>query len=125
MEGTQMKKIFVIMILVLTLSQVFAQIQWSEKVTIRQGVNIEWSRAAAPMEDGSVIYVWSDTRFGDRDLWAQKVDAAGNMVWGDEAVLVNGMINRQEDPVVISVGNGSVVIAWVDFRNEDAGDIYA
>ena len=120
-----MKKIFVIMILVLTLSQVFAQIQWSEKVTIRQGVNIEWSRAAAPMEDGSVIYVWSDTRFGDRDLWAQKVDAAGNMVWGDEAVLVNGMINRQEDPVVINVGDGGVVIAWVDFRNEDAGDIYA
>ncbi len=120
-----MKKFFVIMILILTLTQVFAQIEWSEKVTIRQGVNIEWSRAATPMEDGSVVYVWSDTRFGDRDLWAQKVDADGNLVWGDEAVLVNGMINRQEDPVIINVGNGSVVIAWVDFRNEDAGDIYA
>ena len=120
-----MKKFFVILTLVFAISNVFAQIMWDDSIPIRQGVNIEWSRAAAPMDDGSVVYVWSDTRNGDRDLWAQRVDADGTLLWGADGALVNGRINRQEDPVVINVGDGNVIIAWVDFRNEDAGDIYA
>ncbi|MGC9337049.1 MAG: T9SS type A sorting domain-containing protein [Candidatus Cloacimonadia bacterium] len=104
----------------------YAQIQWEEDgIPVRQGVNIEWFRSAASLEDGSVVYAWSDTRRGDRDVWAQRVDNAGNLLWGDEGVLVNGELNRQEDPVVIDAGDGGVIIAWVDFREDDAGDIYA
>lgn len=106
-------------------SAIYAQLEWNESLPVRQGMNIEWSRASYPMDDGSVVYVWSDTRFGDRDLWAQKVDDNGNVLWGDDGLLVNGQINRQEDPVVIGVGNGEVIIAWVDFRYSDAGDIFA
>ncbi len=119
-----MKNLLILLALftVLTLN---AQIQWTEEVPVRQGVNIEWSRAAVPVDGGNVVYTWSDTRFGDRDLWAQKMDASGNKLWGEEALLVNDEINRQEDPVVIDVGGGNVIIAWVDFRNEDDGDVYA
>ncbi len=111
--------------IVLTISVVSAQLRWPNSLPVRQGVNIEWSRASQPMDDGSVVYVWSDTRHGDRDLFAQKVDSQGNLLWGTNGLLVNGEINRQEDPVVIGVGNGAVVIAWVDFRYSDAGDIFA
>jgi hypothetical protein len=105
---------------------VYAQVQWQDDgIPIRQGVNIEWFRSAASLEDGSVVYTWSDTRRGDRDIWAQRIDNTGNLLWGGEGVLVNGEINRQEDPVVIDAGEGEVIIAWVDFRNEQAGDIYA
>ncbi|MCK4359549.1 MAG: T9SS type A sorting domain-containing protein [Candidatus Cloacimonetes bacterium] len=121
-----MKKFALIIITFFVSIPLFAQIQWQENgIPIRQGVNIEWSRAAASLSDGDVVYVWSDTRRGDRDVWAQRVDINGNLLWVEEAVLVNGEINRQEDPVVISTGDGGVVIAWVDFRNEDAGDVYA
>ncbi|MBC8312834.1 MAG: hypothetical protein H8E33_01120 [Candidatus Cloacimonetes bacterium] len=118
----KMKKLFMLLILPVILN---AQIQWqNEGVPIRQGVNIEWSRSATLMSDGSVIYVWSDTRMGDRDVWAQKVDEEGNLLWGDDGILVNGELNRQEDPVVINTNDGCIVV-WIDFRNEDAGDVYA
>jgi hypothetical protein len=104
----------------------YAQVQWEDDgIPVRQGVNIEWFRSAASLEDGTVVYTWSDTRRGDRDVWAQRIDNTGNLLWGEEGVLVNGEINRQEDPVVIGAGDGGCIIAWVDFRNEDAGDIYA
>ncbi len=120
-----MKRFALIIITFFVSISLFGQIEWQEDgIPIRQGVNIEWSRATASLENSSIVYVWSDTRRGDRDVWAQKVDLNGNLLWGDDAILVNGEINRQEDPVVIDTGDGGVVIAWVDFRNEDAGDIY-
>jgi len=132
-----MKKILLLTVVLLMLTTIWAQNQWSDEgIPIRTGKNIEWFRSAIPVEDGSVIYVWSDTRRGDRDVWAQKISEEGEMLWGDnssdpeypdmvEGILVNGEINRQEDPVIIDGGDNCVIVAWVDFRNEDAGDIYA
>lgn len=125
MEGYNMKKMMILAVILFSVTLIWCQLEWGSSLPVRQGVNIEWSRASEPMSDGSVVFVWSDTRNGDRDLWAQKVDAAGNLLWGDDSKLVNGQINRQEDPVVIGAGNGNVIIAWVDFRYEDAGDIFA
>lgn len=125
MEGNTMKKLIILCTLMISISLAWAQLQWEYSLPVRQGVNIEWSRASEPLSDGSVVYVWSDTRNGDRDLWAQRVDDQGNLLWGAEGKLVNGQINRQEDPVIISDGNGNLIIAWVDFRYEDAGDIFA
>jgi len=132
-----MKKILIFTISILMFSVIAAQNQWSDEgVPIRTGKNIEWFRSAIPVEDGSVIYVWSDTRRGDRDVYAQKISEEGELLWGEvsgdpefpvmrEGILVNGAINRQEDPVIIGTGDNSVIIAWVDFRFEDTGDIYA
>ncbi len=113
-----------IIILILFAINSFAQIQWSTEKAIRQGENIEWYRSSAEMTDGSVVYVWSDTRFGDRDVWAQRMDDNGNKMWSDVATLVNGEINRQEDPVVIRSSDNGLIIAWVDFRYEDSGDVF-
>lgn len=118
-----MKKILIILLLTFSVLA-NAQIEWNEEIPVRQGVNIEWYRSANAV-DGGVVFVWSDTRTGVRDVWAQKYDAAGNKLWGDNGLLVNGEYSRQEDPVVIESGNGDVIIAWVDFRNEEAGDVYA
>lgn len=119
------KQMLMIMMMLFLISSVYAQLRWPDSLPVRQGVNIEWSRASQPMGDGSVVYVWSDTRNGDRDLFAQKVDSNGNLLWGTNGLLVNGEINRQEDPVVIGVGNGAVIIAWIDFRYSDEGDVFA
>ena len=118
-----MKKLLIVLF-VITVSLLNAQLEWAEEIPLRQGVNIEWYRSANGVE-GGVVFVWSDTRTGVRDVWAQKYDADGNKLWGEDGLLVNGEVNRQEDPVVIQSGNGDVIIAWVDFRNEEAGDVYA
>jgi len=131
-----MKQIALITILVLFCG-IFAQIQWDEAgIPVRQGVNIEWFRSSAILADGSIVYTWSDTRRGDRDIWAQRIDLDGNALWGEnsgnpdypdmkEGILINGEINRQEDIVAIHNEDNEIIFAWVDFRNNDAGDIYA
>ncbi|MCD6330457.1 MAG: hypothetical protein J7M10_08995, partial [Candidatus Cloacimonetes bacterium] len=121
-----MKSISLLLAFLLITALLSGQTVWQDDgIPIRQGVNIEWYRSGITLEDGSVVYVWSDTRMGDRDVWAQHVDINGNLLWGADGIMVNGEINRQEDPVVINTGDGSVIVAWVDFRNEDAGDVYA
>ena len=120
-----MKKEILIFVMMILITGLFSQIQWqTDGIPVRQGVNIEWFRSGIALDDGSVVYVWSDTRRSERDVWAQKVDSDGNLEWGEEAILVNGEADRQEDIVVIDT-DGGVITAWVDFRNEDAGDIYA
>ena len=121
-----MKRLALMAVVIFLSSFLFGQTMWQDNgIPVRQSVNIEWYRSGATLDDGSVVYVWSDTRFGDRDVWAQRVATDGTLLWGTDAIMVNGEINRQEDPVVINSDDGGVIIAWVDFRNEDAGDVYA
>ncbi|HIA79358.1 MAG TPA: hypothetical protein EYO07_04265, partial [Candidatus Marinimicrobia bacterium] len=67
-----MKKLILI-VTVLTAS--FAQDFTSPTgAALRQGVHVEWFRTVCPGGDGSAIFVWSDTRFGMRNVFAHKVD---------------------------------------------------
>jgi hypothetical protein len=97
---------------------------------VRQGYHIEWQRSAEVGANGEFIVSWSDTRFGMRDLFAQKVDASNPdspTSWSSDeadALIVNDEIIRQEDPVLITDGSGGAIISWIDFRNDLAGDIY-
>ncbi|HNV61664.1 MAG TPA: FlgD immunoglobulin-like domain containing protein [Candidatus Cloacimonas acidaminovorans] len=119
-----MKKIAIVLCFALLTIGLFATLEWTEAVAIRQGVNIEWFRTGIETTDGGAIYVWSDTKLGERDLWAQKVDGAGNMVWG-EPVLIDGKPDRQEDPVITRTSDNNYVIAWIDFSADLDGDVYA
>ncbi|HOS07454.1 MAG TPA: hypothetical protein PKV07_04115, partial [Candidatus Cloacimonas acidaminovorans] len=119
-----MKKIAIMLCFALLTIGLFATLEWTEAVAIRQGVNIEWFRTGIETTDGGAIYVWSDTKLGERDLWAQKVDGAGNMVWG-EPVLIDGKPDRQEDPVITRTSDNNYVIAWIDFSADLDGDVYA
>lgn len=106
----------------------FAQspsVEWAENgIPIRQGLNIEWTRASASLDDG-VVVVWSDTQDGGRDLVAQKIDINGNNMWGENDLVIDNKVNRQEDPVIIRTTDNCVIVAWVDYSADEAGDVYA
>jgi len=91
---------------------------------IRQGVHIEWYRTVCPGKDGAAIFVWSDTRYGMRNVFAHKIDKNGNFVWGETGAVITDLLGRQEDPVAIEDGSGGAFIAWVDYRFDDSGDIF-
>ena len=91
---------------------------------IRQGVHIEWYRTIAPGYSGEGIFVWSDTRYGMRNIFAHKIDQDGNLLWGEEGTVVTDLPGRQEDPVAITDGAGGAFIAWVDYRFDAQGDIF-
>ncbi len=95
-------------------------------VAIRQGYHIEWQRAGEMDENGNTIYAWSDTRLGDRDVYAQKIGPAGQKLWPEDGAPVVQYLGRQEDPQLIPTGLGDYIFIWNDFRNDVAkGDLYA
>ena len=105
----------------------FTQFDWQDDgLPVRQGGHIEWQRSGAVGNDGEMIYVWSDTRNGVRDIFAQKIDVDGNDLWqlnGQPVVLADG---RQEDPIIVSDDNGGAYIVWIDYEDEpEIGDVYA
>ena len=91
---------------------------------IRQGVHIEWYRTVSPGNAGEVIFTWSDTRFGMRNIFSHKVNQEGEMSWGDNGAVVTNLPGRQEDPVSITDGSGGVYIAWIDYRFDEQGDVF-
>ena len=119
-----MMKRYLIIIAAFSLS-IAQETLWEDNgIPIRQGVHIEWQRTVCPGESGTAIFVWSDTRYGARNIFAQKIDTNGDFLWGSEGTAVTDLPGRQEDPVAITDGNGGAFIAWVDFRYDEEGDIY-
>ena len=83
------------------------QFDWQDNgVPIRQGIHIEWQRTGDNGNAGEMIFAWSDTRFGGRDIYAKKIDIDGNDLWGSEGVQIVLAPGRQEDPILVSDDNG-------------------
>ncbi len=96
----------------------------SSGAPIRQGIHVEWQRTICPGNNDDIIVVWSDTRNGSRNIYAQKIQPDGNMLWGEFGSAVTNLPGRQEDPVAIEDGAGGAFVAWVDYRFDEAGDIF-
>tara|TARA_S200000501_G_C20868006_1_gene762859 strand:- start:547 stop:3684 length:3138 start_codon:yes stop_codon:yes gene_type:complete len=128
-------------LLLILFCSVFAQspFDWDENgIPLRQGTHIEWWKAVEVGLDGEFIIVWSDCRYGIRDIFAQKINSDGELLWGTDGELValeDGLKDgitiaqangRQEDPIIISDESGGFYMMWMDYRDEPAkGDIYA
>ncbi|MDE0297619.1 MAG: hypothetical protein OXN17_03225 [Candidatus Poribacteria bacterium] len=78
---------------------------------------------AADGERG-VIIAWQDARNEDRDVFAQRVGANGDMLWATDGVQVCGLPSEQIWPTVVSDANGGAIIVFGDGRNGNQ-DIYA
>ena len=120
-----MKNKFILLIL---LTFLFSQYDWQNNgVPVRQGIHIEWQRTGDIGNEGEMIFAWSDTRYGGRDIYIQKVDANGNTMWGSECLPIVLEDGRQEDPILVTDGNGGAYITWRDYNDDfyQNGDIYA
>jgi len=80
----------------------------------------------AVVTDGSdgFIIVWDDQRAGDRDVYAQRFDAAGNALWAPNGVPVCILTGVQSGPHIVPDGSGGAILAWSDTRS-GASDVYA
>lgn len=72
---------------------------------------------------GGAIITWQDLRSGDYDVYAQSVDAAGNLQWAG-GVQVCVAAEGQGYPTVASDGAGGAIVSWTDARSGEF-DIYA
>ena len=75
---------------------------------------------------GGVIVAWSDGRSDTGDIYAQRLDGDGNMLWATGGVPVCTAIDVQVAQVLVSDGYSGAIIAWLDARYGLADtDIYA
>jgi MYXO-CTERM domain-containing protein len=55
---------------------------------------------------------------------AQRVNASGQKLWGNEGVWLTQAAGGQMRPMLVSDGAGGAIVAWNDYRN-GASDVYA
>lgn len=73
---------------------------------------------------GGVIVAWSDWRSGiERDLYAQRIDASGNVLWQVNGAIVTNKSVREHNEKIISDGMGGAIITWE--QQQGVWDIWA
>lgn len=79
--------------------------------------------------EGGVFVVWRDGRDGGdpsydpNNLYMARMDANGIKLYEDDLIV---WANAQTDPAIVPVGDGSYIVAWMDYRNTStAPDLYA
>jgi len=73
---------------------------------------------------GGVVIVWQDNRSGtDYDIYAQRVNSGGQLLWSGSGREVSSAPAHQYYPRIVHQGN-SFVIVWQD-RRDGSFDIYA
>ena len=75
---------------------------------------------------GGAIITWQDKRNGtDYDVYAQRINNSGSVVWTANGLLVCNAVNTQSNPRIEPDGTNGAIIAWVDKRNGIDNNIYA
>ena len=77
----------------------------------------------APDGTGGAVYVWKQ---GSANIYAQRVDANGNIAWATPNITVCNAPDGQYNPQVVMDGTGGAVVTWRDNRGVGfQNDIYA
>jgi hypothetical protein len=83
----------------------------------------EWSAICSDGAEGCII-AWTDERTSSNsDIYAQRINAAGNPVWAADGIEICTADSIQQEVQIIADGSGGAIIVWVDYRTE--GDLYA
>lgn len=78
----------------------------------------------APDDSGGAIISWQDLRGAALDIFAQRVDKAGNTKWVTDGVSVCGATGAQMNPEMVEDGAHGAMITWKDSRTSGASHIY-
>ncbi|MBD3178315.1 MAG: T9SS type A sorting domain-containing protein [Candidatus Latescibacteria bacterium] len=78
-----------------------------------------------PDGSGGAVIAWSDRRNTmDFDIFAQRINASGELQWGF-GTPVSAWMGDQKDCQLVHIGGGETVVTWIDTRSGTSDDIYA
>ncbi|MFO7896128.1 MAG: T9SS type A sorting domain-containing protein [Candidatus Cloacimonadales bacterium] len=105
--------ILVLLLLTITIST-WAIIEWDiNGAAVHQSSNAILEPASLITADGNLVTFWSDTRNGYRELYAQKLDAAGNKFWAEEGVLIGSHPGYVYNLVAVANPENEIVLAYL------------
>jgi hypothetical protein len=73
---------------------------------------------------GGAIVTWHDFRGSGADIYAQRISAAGAVLWTANGVALCTATGEQSYPTIASDGAGGAVVTWYDYRSSTNYDIY-
>ncbi|MCK5219684.1 hypothetical protein KAR10_09180, partial [bacterium] len=97
--------------------------QWtSNGVPICTQTNSQERPAACTASSGGAIIVWQDYRFGNYDIYAQRIDSNGSIIWtwAKDGLVVCNQPESESAPEIVATASGGAIIVW-----QTGGDIYA
>jgi hypothetical protein len=71
---------------------------------------------------GGFIIAWTDISMAtdwDEGIYAQKLDAEGQRMWGEQGIPISVAPGRQSNPQLAADGSGGCIIAWPDIQYAD------
>ncbi|MBN1803525.1 MAG: hypothetical protein JW891_18590 [Candidatus Lokiarchaeota archaeon] len=76
-------------------------------------------------DNGGYIFVWTDNRNGNYDIYCQRVDSEGNSNWGTNGAPICTLAENQMFPEIVGDITGGAIVAWLDNRSGNGYEIYA
>jgi hypothetical protein len=69
---------------------------------------------SAQTQSGAVIVAWADYRNSSsgKDIYAQRLDLDGSLLWGPAGIPVNSTTGEQDQPFVASDGADGAIVIW-------------
>jgi hypothetical protein len=71
------------------------------------------------------IVAWQDSRTGTNDIYAQRILVGGAVQWTAGGVALCTAAGSQQNPTIVSDGEGGAIVTWCDYRSGSKPDIYA
>ncbi len=96
-------------------------------LTVCTAAESQMTPAVSTDDSGGAIIVWQDSRngAGNTDIYAQRINAEGQVQWAVDGLAVCAALHNQQYPQTVADGSGGMLLCWQDDRNGDLGDIYA
>ncbi len=98
-------------------------------VPVYRGDDDQYDPFLATDGAGGAIFVWWDISTPDWNIFAQRLNAEGQPVWGDKGIPVCAAPGNQGGPFVVADGSGGAFFVWSDYRNDPdlytSADLYA
>jgi hypothetical protein len=87
-------------------------------------VNDQVYPSVATDGSGGTIITWMDKRSGKYEIYAQRMNSTGNVMWNTNG---NAICTQDSNfnPMIVSDGSGGAIISWQSYRGSNLGDIYA
>jgi hypothetical protein len=100
-------------------------VQWTANgVALCTAAADQWYPTITSDGAGGAIVTWHDLRSGIADIYAQRVNASGAVLWTANGVALCTAAGSQEYPLITSDGAGGAIVTWYDSRS-GLYDIYA
>ncbi len=111
--------ILIYLILLLICGQSTINSDWSPKTNlpICTAENEQFFPVLTSDGNMGVIVAWRDGRNGNYDIYAQRVDIDGNMMWTPNGIPICDQEASQSAPTIVTDMKGGAIIVWGDTRN--------